>query len=371
GLRRGNASITIEPGGQFELSGAPLASIEQTRIELAGHFDELATISKPLGIRWIATGTHPTATLGDIPWMPKSRYAIMREYFVGRGAGSHHMMKRTCTVQANFDYENPEDGARKLRVAMKVGPFLSALFARSSISAGRKNKSISERSLIWLDTDPDRTGILGFVLDKDFRLEEYIEYALDVPMFLIIRDGENIDMTGWTFRDYFENRSHGFVPTVDDWEIHLSTLFPEVRIKKFIEVRGADAGPIPMMLALPAVWKGILYDGTALLAAEDVVRKLDHSGLRSAFKDLARKGLGVKTRAGTAIDVIRELLSISAEGLKSQRVEFDVSEDETAYLDPLREIASAGESRAQSVLREFVNDDASSIERYLAENEIL
>ena len=271
GLKRNGASITLEPGGQFELSGAPLATIKETCAEFNSHVDQVKSISRDLGIVWLSLGVDPLHAVSDVPVMPKSRYQIMRDYLPTRGGLGLEMMHLSATVQANFDFSDEADIAAKLRTAMGCTPLVSALFANSPLSAGTENGFVTKRLAIWQDTDPDRCGLLPFVFESGFGYARYAEWALDVPMFFLIREGRYIPARGLDFRTFMEKGLEGHRAQLSDWDMHLTTLFPEVRLKQIIEVRGADAVPRELTCALPAIWKGILYDAEALAEAWDLV----------------------------------------------------------------------------------------------------
>lgn len=318
-LRRDGASITLEPGGQLELSGAPTMSLRATWDELVDHHNELCVVSESLGVRWMWAGANPLHPLDAVPWMPKGRYAVMRRYLATRGSLAHVMMKQTCTVQANLDYADAMDGARKLRIATAVSPYVTAMFANSPFHAGRPTGYKSYRYHVWRHVDPDRCGFPPGVFRDDYTLEDYGRWVLDVPMFFVIRDGGYVDLAGRSFHDLLEGRLEGVSPTWADWETHVSTFFPEVRVKRHIEIRGADVVPPRMVCALPALWKGILYDDTACDEAWRLVSALgldDHPALTEA---VARDGLATRLSTGTVLDVARDLLGIAREGLRRQQ----------------------------------------------------
>ena len=287
-LEKDGASITLEPGGQLELSGAPLRTIHETCSEFQGHLSLMKRVCEPLGIVWLGLGINPIHGVGQIPQMPKQRYRIMRSYLPTRGTLALDMMYATATVQANFDFESEADMVAKLRMALGVTPIVSAIFANSGLSEGKANGYVSRRLHIWQHTDPDRSGLLPIAFEDGFGYRDYVEWALDVPMFFVVRDGRYAAANGMTFRRFMTEGRAGERATLDDWARHLTTLFPEVRLKRVIEVRGADAVPPGLTCSLPAIWKGLLYDAGARQAAwELVVRQLARrarSGARATWR---------------------------------------------------------------------------------------
>src|SRR6056297_2550612 len=302
-------TISLEPGGQFELSGAPLATLHETCAEAGRHLSECLEIGERLGIGFLGVGFSPTWRLEEIPTMPKKRYAVMTRYMPEVGSRGHDMMYRTCTIQVNLDFASEADMVKKLRVSLALQPVATALFASSPFTEGKPNGFKSLRSAVWRDTDGDRTGMLPFVFEDGMGYERYADYALDVPMYFVYRDGEYIDVAGSSFRDFLEGRLTqlpGEKPTIDDWSDHLTTLFPEVRLKRFLEMRGADGGPWRRICGLPAFWVGLLYDGAALDAAWDLVKDWtteERSALRNGVPE---QGLSVPFRGGTLQDIARE-----------------------------------------------------------------
>lgn len=349
-------AITTEPGGQFELSGAPVRFMRQTQEELDRHLSEVGAICEELGLIMVALGVDPLHTLEDVPWMPKSRYGIMRDYMPKVGRLGHWMMKMTCTVQANFDYTSEEDAADILRTALWVSPVVSAMFARSPLWRRGPSGFMSARNHIWTDTDPQRCGFPLFMVEGDFGFREYIEYSLDVPMYLIRRGGEYVDMSGRSFRRFMAEGFAGHEAVLGDYELHLSTIFPEVRMKRYIEVRGADVGPRDHILALPALWKGFLYDPQARREARALVEGFTLEERAGLFDSAARWSLEgpVPGRAGVKHrDLAASLIEIAAGGLRRQSApEVGLSEPgEEAYLAPLRaDLALPEGSAAHAVL---------------------
>lgn len=355
-LTRGNASISLEPGGQFELSGAPLATIHQTCDEVNSHLAELKPICDELNIGMIGVGFNPKWPRDAIPVMPKGRYDIMRRYMPTRGSLGLDMMLRTSTVQVNLDYANEADMVAKMRVSMALQPVAVALFAASPFVEGRAIHFQSYRSHIWTDTDPDRCGVLPFVFEDGFGFERYVDYLLDVPMYFVWRAGRYIDVAGQSFRDFIDGKLPGLPgerATMGDFIDHLSTVFPEVRLKRYIEMRGADAGPWRRLCALPALWVGLLYDDLALDAATGLVSTFsaeDHVRLR---RDVPRYGLNTPFGGQSLRELARDVLAIARDGLR-RRARFSASgDDESHFLDTLFAITGSGRSYADELVEMF------------------
>lgn len=316
-LLRDGAAVTLEPGGQLELSGRVTPDIFETRDELAEHIVEVAEVAADLGQVWTHLGLNPWDTPEEIPWMPKSRYGVMRRYLGSRGKLAHWMMKNTCTVQANFDYRDESDALRKLGLAARLSPIVTALFAGTPVRAGG-GEAASQRMRIWEDVDSHRTGTPDAYLDGQAGFAEIAEWCLDVPMLFLVRDGKYTDVSGTPFRDLLEGRLEGFEATIGDWELHLSAIFPDVRLKRYIEVRTADAGLPGHLLALPALWKGILYDETALADAQALVSRMDRPALRAAEHSAAVEGLDGTFGGEPLRDVARTLIELAGDGLDRQ-----------------------------------------------------
>ncbi len=355
-LKQNGASITLEPGGQFELSGAPLDSIWQTCDEVNTHLEQVEQVSRELGAGFIGLGMTPNMRREDMPIMPKGRYEIMRRYMPKVGSLGLDMMFRTCTVQANLDYSSEADMVKKFRVSLALQPVATALFANSPFTDGKPNGYLSYRSHIWEDTDPDRCGILPFVFEDGMGFERYVDYVLDVPMYFIYRDGRYIDVAGQSFRDFMDGRlpgRPGELPTMDDWEQHMTTVFPEVRLKTFLEMRGADGGPWKRLCALPALWVGLLYDQGVLDAAWDLVKDWsieDHERLRA---DVPRLALKAPVPGGTMQDLAKRVLDLAADGLRRRaRLDFK-GDDESGFLASLRHIAETGRTQADDLLEAY------------------
>ena len=356
GLQRGQANVSLEPGGQFELSGAPLADMHQIAAETAGHLEEVRTVGARLGLGFLGLGFTPEWSRAQVPVMPKGRYRIMRAYMPKVGGKGLDMMFRTCTVQANLDFADEDDMRLKFRTSLALQPVVTALFANSPFVEGRPSGFLTARANVWTDTDPNRTGMLGFVFDKGFGYEAYANYLLDVPMYFVKRKGAYVDLSGRSFRQFLTRGFDdlpGDRPSLKDFADHATTAFPEVRLKQYLEMRGADVGPQPMLDALPSLWTGVLYDPAALAAAWDLCRDWpleSHERLRA---DVTRLGLKARIGSRTVQDVARDLVAIAAGGLR-RRARLDASgADEARYLEPLAEIAESGLTRADRLLERF------------------
>jgi len=355
-LSRGMASISLEPGGQFELSGAPLSTIHQTCAEVTQHLREVKAIGEDLGFGMLGLGFNPLWRREEIPWMPKGRYRIMRAYMPRKGGLGLDMMTRTCTVQVNLDFASEADMVKKFRVSLALQPVATALFANSPFTDGRPNGFQSYRSHIWTDTDPDRTGDLPFVFEDGFGFERYVDYALSVPMYFAYRDGTYIDASGLDFRDFLAGRLSvlpGEPPSLSDWNDHLTTLFPEVRLKRYLEMRGADGGPWNRLCALPALWVGLLYEGGALDAAWDLVKDWTAEERATLRRDVPRMGLSAPFRSGTVQDLARRVVAIARHGLTARARMAAMGDDETHFLEPLAHIAESGITQASELLRQY------------------
>ena len=339
------ANVTLEPAGQLELSGAQLEHLHQTCCEVNAHLAQVKAVADPLGIGFLGMGFQPKWRRDEMPWMPKGRYRIMRDYMPKVGTLGLDMMTRTCTVQVNLDFESEADMVRKFRVALALQPIATALFADSPFTEGRPNGFLSYRSHIWTDTDPGRTGMLDFVFEDGFGFERYADYLLDVPMYFVYRDGQYIDAAGQSFRDFLAGRlpaRPGERPSLKDWADHATTAFPEVRLKRYLEMRGADGGPWNRLCALPAFWVGLLYDGTALDAAWDLVKEFSRDERHALRDNVPRLALKTPFRGGTLLDLARQAVAIAAEGLARRAMTNRHGADERIYLEPLIEFISAG-----------------------------
>jgi glutamate--cysteine ligase len=348
-LRRGQSSVTLEPAGQLELSGAPHASIHDTQREFEQHFSELRTVSDPLDIAWFSLGFHPFARQAELPHVPKLRYGIMERYLPTRGNRALDMMRRTCTVQANLDYASEHDAIRKLRVGLALQPITTALFANSPYYEGRKSELLSQRADVWLSVDPDRTGLLPFAWERDMSFRKYVEWALDVPMFLI-RRGDRVEAnTQQTFRAFLRDGRHGERAMLSDWRTHINTLFPEVRLKNTLEMRGADA-QTAHTCALPALWKGLMYDETALAKAEQLISPLSAAALEPLRLPIAQRGLRVNLLGRPLHEWAVEMLEIAHAGLTRLAVLNRNGESEAVHLLGIERLAQSGDSPANALL---------------------
>ena len=364
-LRKDGASITLEPGGQLELSGAPLRTIHETCDEFHTHLALMKQVCEPLGIVWLGLGIHPLHAVSELPVMPKARYKIMRSYLPQRGALALEMMFATATVQANFDYSSEADMVAKLRTALAVQPLVSAIFANSSLAEGKPNGFVSRRLHTWEQTDPDRCGVLPFVFEPDFGYARYVDWALDVPMFFVVRDGQYIPAEGRTFRQFLERGLGEHRASLDDFDRHLTTLFPDVRLKRFIEVRGADAVPPGLTCSLPALWKGILYDPESREAAWQLVAGASQAEREAACRDVARRGLQACYAGRPVLELARELAELSRAGLRSIGHAGDRDADETGYLDAVFAQLDLGVSPGTDVLERWEGAWERSVSRLI------
>lgn len=375
GVHRG-ASVSLEPAGQFELSGGMLQTLHETRDELAAHFEALRRAAGPLGLGFAPLGFHPTRRRDEMPWMPKSRYAIMRRYMERVGTLGHDMMLRTCTVQVNLDYSSEADMARKLRVSLALQPVATALFANSPFAEGKPSGLLSSRAHVWTDTDNDRAGMPAVMFQEGFGFERYVEWLLDVPMYFLLRDGEYVDVAGASFRDHMAGTLSQRVgralgpATLGDFADHMTTAFTDVRVKRFLEMRGADAGSPAMMLAQSAFWVGLLYDDAALEAADRLVRRHpweDYVALRAA---VPREAVHARFGAGTARDLARDALAIARDGLRARGRRDGAGGDERAHLAPLEAIAAGGPTQAEAWLARYHGPWAGDVSRIFGEAEV-
>ncbi len=341
-------SITLEPGGQVEHSGAPWPTALQAVHDIDKHIDEILPLAAELGIHFVGCGFRPFGTLDDVPWMPKGRYRVMRAYLPTRGTFAHEMMKRTTTVQANLDYESEDDAMEKLRVSMGLSSLVTSLFAASPLVDGKPSGYQSYRARAWLDTDNDRCGLLPFTFRADARFRDYAEWALDVPMFFVYRDGEYHPAGGMPFRVFMRDGWQGERATLADWELHLSTLFPEVRLKTFVEVRQADASSRAMVRALPALWRGVLYDAEARRAAWALVADWPLDERLRVYQATPREGLHGSAHGRPMREHCRELVRIARAGLERLG-----SPEGAALLAPLEQIAESGRTLADEIVAEW------------------
>ena len=357
GLKQGDAAISLEPAGQLELSGAPVETLHQTMAELEAHYDQVRSVSHELQLGFVPLGFHPTATRAQMPWMPKGRYAIMRRYMPTVGGHGLDMMTRTCTVQVNLDYASEQDMLRKLRVSLLLQPVATALFANSPFTEGRPNGFLSCRAHVWTDTDNDRSGIPRVMFEPGFGFERYVEWLIDhVPMYFVYRDGAYIDVAGASFRDFMAGRLHnlaGTVPTVGDFADHITTVFTDVRIKRFLEMRGADAGRAEMMVAQSALWVGLLYDDAALAAAEALLRDATWDEAVALRAAVPREGLAAPWRNRSVRDLARDVIAIAKDGLRGRDRHNAAGMDESTYLNPLESVAAGEPTQAEQWLARY------------------
>ena len=352
-----DGAISLEPAGQLELSGAPLENLHETCNETGRHLQQVKAIGEKTGTGFLGMGMWPDKTRAELPIMPKGRYQIMLDHMPRVGNLGLDMMLRTCTIQVNLDYASEADMAQKFRVGLALQPLATALFANSPFTEGKPNGYQSFRSHIWSDTDPHRTGMLPFVFEDGFGYERYAEYMLDVPMYFVFRDGKYIDAAGLSFRDFLKGNLSvlpGEKPTMSDWTDHLSTAFPEVRLKSFLEMRGADGGPWNRICALPAFWVGLLYDQTALDAAWDRVKGWTMEEREALRNGVPKLGLDTPIPNGQTLkDLAAEILDISSAGLTARNRLNTSGDNESGFLDPLREVVAKGKSPAAQLLERY------------------
>ena len=359
-LERFGESITLEPGGQIELSGAQLKNIHQTCTETTRHLKELKEIGSEFNFILLGLGVEPTLLLDDFPWMPKQRYEIMKNYMPHVGSLGHHMMKRTCTNQVNLDFYSEEDMKNKYRLMLNLEGIATAIFANSPFDNKKISKYKSLRSHFWHHTDKNRTGLLPFVFNKDFNFEKYVEYALDIPMYFIIRDHKYIDMTKYTFRNFFENKyknDKNIEPTIDDWINHLSTLFPQVRLKQFLEIRSMDACSWDLICSQPAFWIGLLYNDASFDKAQELVESWTQEDRTYINKVAPKEGLQAQFKNETILDIAQKLFEISKKGLDARNIlARNKTYNETFYLKELESNLSLGQSPADILINKFKNE---------------
>jgi glutamate--cysteine ligase len=370
GLSRAMANISLEPGGQFELSGAPLATMHDICEETGRHLEEVREVADELGLGFLGLGFAPTWRRDQVPIMPKGRYQIMRAYMPKVGGLGLDMMLRTCTVQANLDFADEADMVAKFRASLALQPIVTALFANSPFTEGKPNGFLSARANVWSDTDPDRTGLLDFVFEEGFGYDRYARYALAVPMYFVKRQGRYIDVAGRSFADFMDGRLPelpGERPTIKDWVDHTSTIFPEVRLKQYLEMRGADAGPWSRLCALPALWAGLLYCPDCLAAAWELCRAWTAEERARLRTDVARFGLKATIAGRTAQEIARDMLVIAHEGLRRRDALSAGMVDETGYLTEVEEIAETGVTAAERLLELYHGPWNGDVSRVFAE----
>ena len=372
GLEKDGANVSLEPGGQLELSGAPVETIHETCDEVNVHLREVKDVADDIGVGFIGLGAAPEWTHEDMDLMPKGRYKLMNEYMTKVGTMGRAMMRRTCTVQVNLDFSSEADMAQKMRVAVALQPVATALFANSPFFEGKVNGHKSWRSRVWRDLDPARTGMIPFVFDEGFGFEAWVQYALDVPMYFVYRDGKYIDALGMSFRDFMAGKLAalpGETPTLSDWADHLTTAFPEARTKQFIEMRGADGGPWRRLCALPAFWVGLMYDQASLDAAWDLVKGWD-AETREALR-VAASVDGLQAQVGNIKmhDLAREAVALSEAGLKARARSGagGLVPDETHFLNALKESIETGKTPADELLDCYNGEWAGDLSRIYAE----
>ncbi len=372
GLVKDGANVSLEPGGQLELSGAPLETIHQTCDEVNEHLREVKAVADGIGAGFIGLGAAPIWTHDDMPLMPKGRYKLMDSYMQTVGTMGTTMMRRTCTVQVNLDFASEADMVQKLRVSLALQPVAVALFANSPFFEGKPNGHKSWRSRVWRDLDASRTGMLPFVFEEGFGFEAYVQYALDVPMYFVYRDGKYINALGQSFRDFLKGRLPalpGEVPTLSDWADHLTTIFPEARLKRFIEMRGADGGPWRRLCALPALWVGLLYDQGALDAAWDLAKRLDAETREALRVRASIDGLQAEAGGVRLHDLAREAVAIAEAGLKARARPGagGLIPDETHFLNALKESVETGRVPADELLERYHGEWGGDLSRIYAE----
>ena len=363
-------SLSLEPAGQFELSGAPLTDLHQTEAELRGHAAALRPIAQALGLGFAPLGFHPIGRRADMPFMPKSRYAIMRRYMPLVGTLGLDMMLRTCTVQVNLDYGSEADMAAKLRVSLALQPVATALFANSPFRDGKPDGLLSTRAEVWTDTDNRRSGMPAVFFEDGFGFGRFVAWALDVPMYFVSRDGRLIDVAGGSFRDWMAGRQpglEGLRPTLGDFDDHLTTIFTDVRIKRFLEMRGADAGSIEMMVAQSALWVGLLYDGAALAAADALVRERPWTDYMALRAQVPARGLDAPWAGGTVRALAARMLQIAEDGLAARRVVDAGGVDERRHLQPLQPIVRGAPNQAEHWLSRYHGAWSGDVTRIFAE----
>jgi glutamate--cysteine ligase len=359
GEGKGGGTVSLEPGGQFELSGAPLKTVHEIGAETQEHLDQVLASGGPLRIGFLGVGFSPNWTIAETPRMPKQRYQVMTRYMPTVGTRGLDMMYRTCTIQVNLDFADESDMVKKFRVSLALQPIATAIFACSPFTEGKPNGFLSMRSEVWRDTDKRRTGMLPFVFEPGMSFERYVDYALAVPMYFVYRDGRYIDVAGASFSDFLAGRLPqlpGEFPTEDDWSDHLTTLFPEVRMKRFLEMRGADGGRWRRICALPAMWTGLLYDQTSLDAAWDLVKDwtaAERQGLRDA---VPRTALRTPFRHTTVLELSRQVLAIAQAGLQRRAFANAKGQDERVFLEPVEAILREGMTPADEILLRYERD---------------
>ncbi|HEX2655583.1 MAG TPA: glutamate--cysteine ligase [Xanthobacteraceae bacterium] len=352
----GGGAISLEPGGQFELSGAPLESVHQTSTELQAHLAQVREVARPLGIGFLGIGMTPDWTRADMPVMPKGRYRIMTDYMPKVGTFGLDMMYRTCTVQTNLDFSSEADMVRKLRVSLALQPIATAIFANSPFTEGKPNGFLSFRSEIWRDTDADRSGMLPWAFESGMGFERWVDYALDVPMYFVKRGDRYVDVAGGSFRNLLAgtlNTLPGERATISDWANHLTTIFPEVRLKRYLEMRGSDSNPWRRLPALPAFWVGLLYDDGSLDAAWELVKHWSVAERQQLRDDVPRLGLKATIAGRSVLEIARDCLTLARKGLaRRDRLDSEGC-DESRYLEPIESLIDRGITPAEELLEKY------------------
>lgn len=371
GCSKGGQSVSLEPGGQFELSGAPLENLRQTEAEVRWHIETVTALAEERGHKFLGIGFDPQWSVAEVPMMPKGRYKIMRAYMPSKGTRGLDMMFRTCTIQVNLDFEDERDMVRKFRTSLALQPIATAMFANSAFVDGRDTGYQSMRSDVWKDTDDDRTGMLAWVFEDDFGFEKYCDYVMDVPMYFVYRNGTYVDVSGESWHDFMEGKLPqlpGDTPTIDDWEQHLTTVFPEVRLKRYMEMRGADGGSFEAIMALPALWVGLLYSSKSLDAAEKLTSDWTQAERDALRNDVTKDGLSTKFRDGTANDIAKEMVRLAADGLKERGLGEEVY---LKYLQTVVERGSSNAARMSELNASEWKDDLSKVYEYATFPDVL
>ena len=348
-LQKNGASITLEPGGQFELSGENIRTIHETYLETKKHFEELNAICRELGFFSLPLGVDPLTNFKDVPWMPKERYRWMKNYMPKKGELGLQMMTNTASIQVNLDYANEADMVKKMRVAQALQPIVTAIFANSPFSLGKPNGYLNYRAHIWDHTDPDRCGFLPFIFDEGFGFERWVDYLLDVPMYFIFRNGNYLSSNEMTFRNFMEKK-HSYKPTMEDWETHISTVFPDVRLKQFIELRGADASCVSHIAALSALWVGLLYDGQSLGETHELISNWDVATIQEVRAQVPQKALKAESGNINAGKVAKQICKIASDGLDRRSTVLGI-ENENRFMTPVCEIAESGITQSEKLLQ--------------------
>lgn len=357
GLRKKGASITLEPGGQFELSGENFSTVHETFQETRRHFQELNKICEQFGFFSLPLGVDPLSDLAEIPWVPKERYRYMKNFMPNKGELGLEMMTKTASIQVNLDYCSESDMVKKMRVAQALQPIVTAIFANSPFTEGKPNGYLSYRAHIWDNTDPERCGFLPFIFDEGFGFERWVDYLLDVPMYFIYRDGNYSTANGLTFREFFQGK-HRLKPTMEDWETHVSSVFPDVRLKQFIEMRGADANCASHIAALSALWVGLLYDGQSLDAAYQLISDWNVKTMQEVRLQVPVKALKAESGNLHVGNVARQIYHIAMDGLR-RRTELRGAEDECRFLEPVNEITKSKVTLAEKLLLRYNENNES------------